>query len=257
MLLYCAIVFTACLFAQTGVLVFAQKPSEVRESERCLYVDLDAKTWKTRGRIFYDIEGSLYRKFTNSGFKIIRQKENFHAMTLSVRYHDEKGPAYGVNDFGTVLNANFRLLDRSSNVLWELEISAVSENSISGTPPYLDVLRKFVTNPYYFFIGELLKSFLDQGFDIHQALPVLIGQISSQRSFSSAESRLKNRSNRFAHAMDSEGKIYLLFAVTRSIGELVICEDPRTIPVLLQLSQYPNDEVRNRANEAFKALEGL
>ncbi len=243
-----------CFLTQSDSQASAQHRSD---SVLSVYVDIDASTWKTRGRIFYDVEGSLLRKLATAGFSIVRNKQEPHVFTLSVRYSEEQGVPYAVTKYGTVLKANFSLHQDSPNALWQLHISEFSENSVTGTPPYLDVLQKFDTNPYYFFIGGLLRIFLEQELNAEQALLVLMQQVAIERSSSTRGSKQADRFQEADHSMNSSRDLYLPTAMLRSIEELVRRQDRRAIPVLTRLLDYPHKEVRAGASKALDVLEAL
>ena len=251
-MIYCIVLW--CIVEKDSI-VFAQPRSDLHQSKLSVYVDIEASTWKPRGRIFYDVKGSLLRKLSSAGFRIVRHEQDPHVFRLSVRYSEEKGMPYAVTKYGTVLNANFSLFQESSKALWDLRITEFSENSVSGTPPYLDVLQKFDTNPYYFFIGGLLRTFLEQRLNPEQALLILLRQVALERSLSVRNSESVERFRESDHSMNSAQELYLPIAMIRSIQELVRREDRRAIPVLNRLLNYPHKAVRAGASKALGVLE--
>ncbi|MGB0911373.1 MAG: HEAT repeat domain-containing protein [Nitrospirales bacterium] len=252
-----ALVFcvTLCFFVETTRLAFAQQQAEPSQSDLSVYVDIDASTWKTRGRIFYDVEGALRRKLTSAGFTIVHHEQEPHVFTLSVRYHEEKSVQYAITKYGTVLRANFSLFRETLKPLWKLNISEISENSVSGTPPYLDVLQKFDTNPYYFFIGGLLRTFLEKELNVEQALLELVRKVAFERSLSVGNPHPTDSFLDSDHSMDSSQEFYLPTAMLRSIQELVRREDRGAIPVLTRLLDFPHQQVRASASKALGIFE--
>ena len=137
-----------------------------------VYVDVVAETWKTRGRLLYDIEGSVLRKLASSGFRFVRHQDERHELTLVVRYQEERGEQYDINAYGTVIHGKFHLDSPQSESAWQFTISETSNNSISGPPPYLDALEKFETNPYYFFLGDILRGHIQEDLEPKGGLPL-------------------------------------------------------------------------------------
>ncbi len=251
-------IFPLCLIltlvSPANSFVSPQPLSDSDRSDLTVYVDIDASTWKTRGRIFYDVEGSLRRKLTGAGFTIVQNEQTPHMFRLSVRYTEEQGAPYAATKYGTVLRASFVLSRESTQALWELHISEFSENSVIGTPPYLDVLQKFDTNPYYFFIGGLLRTFLERKLNIEDALLVLVRDVALERSLTPDEYGPLDHLLDSDHSMDSSQALYLPVAMLRSIQELVRRENLGAIPVLTRLLDYPHEKVRVGASKALIAL---
>ena len=254
---YVVVSIALCVIMAKDVSVFAQSQPVVSPSDLSVYVDIHEHTWKSRGRIFYDIKGSLFRKLTAAGFTVVRNEQEPHVYTLSVRYIEEKGAPYAVTKYGTVLRANFSLFRDSAKPLWSLRISEFSENSVTGTPPYLDVLQKFDTNPSFFFMGGLLRIFLEKNLLTEQALPVLLQQVAFTRSMSVENSQRTDRFHESDHSMEGPHELYLPTAILRSIQELVRCEGRQAIPTLTRFLKDPHEEVRAGASKALSVLEAL
>ncbi len=253
---YCSVMLCMGLGSIVGndSFVYAHSQPVMTPSAFSVFVDIDARTWKTRGQVFYDVKGALFRKLTAAGFTVVRNKQEPHMYTLSVRYIEEKGAPYAVTKYRTVLRANFSLFQDSVKVLWNLHISEFSENSVMGTPPYLDVLQKFDTNPYFFFIGGLLRIFLEKNLMTEQALPVLLQRTSFHRSMSVRNSQHTDRFHESDHSMDGPHELYLPMAILRSIRELVRYEGRLAIPTLTRLLKDPHEEVRAGASKALSVF---
>ncbi|MCA9472205.1 MAG: hypothetical protein MRJ96_15475 [Nitrospirales bacterium] len=222
-----------------------------------ILVDVDATTWKTRGRIFYDVEGSLFRKLHSAGFQIARSRQEFHDWTLLVRYREEKGPAYTASEYGTILRATFSLFRGATQAVWEVSLVERSENSVSGTPPYLDVIQKLDSNPYYFFIGLLLRTFIEQELSVEQALLLVLQQEALRSSSSDPPNSQADLFEDADHSMNFSDEYYFPFAMVRSINELVRRHDRRVIPILDRLLDYPDEQVRHGARQALQSLDAL
>ena len=223
-------------------------------SNPSVFIDLDAKTWKTRGRIFYDVKGSLSRKLHSAGFKIARNREDLHNWILSVRYREEKGAAYGSNKYGTVLRATFSLFRGTTNMVWRVTLTEHSDNSVSGIPPYLDVIQKLDSNPYYFFIGMLLKKYIEHDLLAEGALRNVLHQIALQYTNVNISHSETYISGDAAHFMSFSEEYYFPFAMVRSIKELVRLKDRQSIPVLTHLIHYPIKQVRDEARKALRVF---
>ena len=221
-----------------------------------IFVHIEATTWKTRGRFLYDVEGSLLKKMASSGFTIVRRKEDAHQLTLRVLYREDRGEPYDINAFGTLIHGTFYLDPFSNGSTWELHISETSTNSISGTPPYLDVLEKFESNPYYFFISEILRGHIEKKLDLRGGLIFALERIMAFDKTSNPAMILPDGSVRLEpHSMVSTQELYEATAIRRAIDDLVKATDRRIIPVLFQLLDHTDSVVRVRAIEALGSFQ--
>ena len=220
-----------------------------------IHIQVDAKTWKTRGRLYWDVEGSLIKKLKTTGFTIVRKEEDPHTFTLKVLYREEQGEQYGINTYGTVIHGTFFLDPPPNGSPWELNISEASTNVISGTPPYLDALDKFYSNPYYFFVGEILRGTLEKGLDPRGGLIYALEGVRSVEPGERKESGTMSRdAGSHLHTADSEREFYETRAILRAIDDCVNNGDRRVVPVLSQLLNHPDSEVRRRSLEGMASL---
>jgi len=221
-----------------------------------IYVQVEAKTWKPRGRFLYDVEGSLLKKMSSSGFTIVRNKEDAHQLTLRVLYREDRGAQYDILAYGTVIHGTFYLDPPQHGSSWELQISETSTNSISGTPPYLDALEKFESNPYYFFLSEILRGNIEKNFDLRGGLIFALERIMAIEKTSHSASVLPDGSVRLQpHSMIPAQELYEATAIHRAIDEFVNATDRRIIPVLLLLLNHTDTAVRVRAVEAIGSFQ--
>ncbi len=108
-------------------------------------------TRKTRGRLLYDIEGSILKKLSLAGFQAVKDAKKPHQYQLVVQYDEERGPQYGVELCGTTINVSFLFRGAGMEESLSWEIRETSINTVFGPAPYLDALLKFETHPHYFF----------------------------------------------------------------------------------------------------------
>ena len=222
-----------------------------------VYVDIVAETWKTRGRLLYDIEGSILRKLASAGFHFVRDQADRHELTLVVHYREERGEQYDVNAYGTVIHGRFSLESPQSDLSWQFTISETSTNSISGPPPYLDALQKFESNPYYFFLGDILRGHVQQNlapkpgllFALERMMTLEGGLIKTDRIGSSDFLHPPE-----PHAMPVSRDLYAATAVRRALEKYVDSGDRGIIPLLFRLIHHQDPAVRIAAIEAFGSL---
>ncbi len=221
-----------------------------------IHIQVEASTWKTRGRLYWDVEGSMIKKLSATGFKIVRNQEKPHQLILQVFYKEERGERYDINSYGTVILGTFLLVNPSSSEPWGLEISESSINSVSGTPPYLDVLNKFQTNPYYYFLGEILRGKVEKGLDPRGGLIYGLELVLRNENPTGWRSGTSGRdAGSHLHTMDSDRVFYKNRAIRRAIDDCVKANDHRIVPVLSKLLSFPDSSVRIRTIEAIGSFD--
>ncbi|MDA0738152.1 MAG: hypothetical protein O2999_04695 [Nitrospirae bacterium] len=231
-----------------------------------IYIDVHTSTWKPRGVMYWDVEGSLLVKLRDAGFDVVRNPTDPHTLTLAVDYLESKGQAFAVNRFGTVIDGTFRISHQTEGPLFEIHIHETAVPTVTGTPPYLDVLLNFLTNPYYHYFGEIVWGEIHGTQDPHEILiRSLLADVTQLQNVKEADS-VMDHSRRPQHSVPLDKKQYAPVAVYRTIEGLVTAKDIRLVEILKPLVTYPdvNVQVRSikafgdfRVTEAFPFLENL
>ncbi len=214
------------LFLGIGDVLCAQQPVLSNDDRPTIQVMVKASTWKTRGRLLYDIEGSILKKLSLAGFQAIHDPKKPHQYQLVVEYEEERGAQYGVELWGTTINAAFFMRGAGMDESKSWEIHETSTNMVSGPAPYLDALLKFETHPHYFFLGEMLermtKGVSSQPDALRQAVTkfVLLVYPTIDEAIPQDGVRIED------HFMDNSGRIYQEVALQRALDELVHQETP-------------------------------
>lgn len=196
--------------AQVQVEDFVLKPT--------IYVNIDASTWKPRGRLLYDLEGTILKKVGLAGFQVVREVTHPHECELLVVYREERGEQYAVNAWGTTIQGEFRFSGMAipHPVTWR--IVEFSENAKFASPPYLDALVKFETHPYYFFLGGILMSLLQNDGSLAEGLKNAVEQ---RLPFAYSPSSVAGeRATAQDHFMDSSYLVYQDLAFQRALEAL-------------------------------------
>ena len=87
-----SLIMVCGLFLGFGEGAFAQQSVLQNEEQPTIQVIVQASTWKTRGRLLYDVEGSILKKLSLAGFRAVQDKKKPHQYQLVVQYA-LKGPA--------------------------------------------------------------------------------------------------------------------------------------------------------------------
>lgn len=134
-----------------------QRDQPVVTAAPVVYLDVQASTWRPRGRISFGIEPILRMKLTSAGFGVTQDPGRQHDFTVRVEYREERGEPIAVNSYGTHIFCRI-LLDHPQSERGQL-ISIHESPSYRDLvhAPYVEVVEKLETNPYFFFLGDIVR----------------------------------------------------------------------------------------------------
>lgn len=215
-----------------------------------IYVDVQASTWKTRGRLLWDAPADIRTKLIAVGFEIVREKTQPHALTLTGSYEETRGRQFGINRYGTVLTGTFRIEHHEKGPLFEIRVQERATLTPLGTLPYLDSLHNFLTNPYYHFLGEIIEGQIHRSHDAHR---VFLKELRASVARDTAPEVSDNPDwiPEGIHSMQQAHILYEPVAARRTIGEFVQAEDRSIVDLLPDLLKHPDVYVKVRSVQAF------
>lgn len=138
--------------------------------EPVLYLDLDASTWRPRGRISFGIAPTLRLKLASAGLGVTDDPAMPHDATLKVEYREQRGKQISVNLFGTDITCLIRLDDPQDEHRLSLVIHESPSYSDLVNAPYVEVVEKLQTNPYFYFLGDIVREHMQTHVDATGAL---------------------------------------------------------------------------------------
>ena len=244
-----SLIMACSLFLGSGEAVFAEQPVLPKEEQSTIQVVVQTSTWKTRGRLLYDGEGTILKKLSLAGFQAVHDTKKPHQYQLVVRYEEERGAQYGVKLWGTTINVSFLFRGANISEPFTWEIRETSTNIVSGPAPYLDALLKFETHPYYFFLGSMLqrmtKGVGKQPDALTQAVAefVLVVYPTIDEAVTHDGVRIQD------HFMDNSQRVYQEVALQRALDELVLQDipDDTLAPIAERLLDSADPHSRIRA----------
>ncbi|MDE0144293.1 MAG: HEAT repeat domain-containing protein [Nitrospira sp.] len=215
-----------------------------------IYVDVQASSWKPRGRLLWDPPADIRAKLIAVGFEIVREKTQPHALTLTGSYEETRGRQFGINRYGTVLTGTFRIEHHEKGPLFEMTIQERAALTPSGTLPYLDSLHNFLTNPYYHFLGEIVDGQVHRNQDAHA---VFLKELHANVARYAVPEVSDNPEwiPEGIHSMQQAHTLYEPVATRRTIGEFVQADDDRIVDILPDLLNHPDVYVKVRSVEVF------
>jgi HEAT repeat protein len=214
---------------------------------KSIYIDLTFSTWHPRGRTLSQIGPALKIKLTNAGFTVVPKASDPHDLTLKVRYREERGQQYKFDTYGTEITCEVTLEHAAAGALLDLTIRESSGAYDSGTPPYLEALERFDTNPYFYFLGEIVSARTRSRSDVTEAL------IHSLRQMVQVETP-KTDQLQDAHGFLPGESLYPALVRENTIRELGRLRDDRAVPLLTALLGHASKQTRLASIEALTPL---
>ena len=244
-----SLIMACSLFLVLGEGAIAQQPILPPKEQPTIQVVVEASTWKTRGRLLYDIEGSILKKLSLAGFQAVKDSKKPHQYQLVVQYDEERGPQYGVELWGTTINASFLFRGAGMEESLSWEIRETSINTVFGPAPYLDALLKFETHPHYFFLGAMLER-MTKGVDsqpdaLMQAVTEFVFVVYPTIGENIPQDEIRSQD----HFMDNSRRVYQEVALQRALDELVLqnISDETLAPIAERLLESADPHSRVRA----------
>ncbi|MGH7227657.1 MAG: HEAT repeat domain-containing protein [Nitrospiraceae bacterium] len=236
------------LSASAGERLLTDAEYELLRQAKTIYVEVAFSTWMPRGKTLADVAPTLRTSLASAGFTVVRTSTDSHDLTLKVDYREERGKQYKIDMYGTDITCLIRLEHPELGLLLDMTIREFSANSESGTPPYLETLERFQTNPYFYFLGDFVKarvaSRLNQTEILLQSL---------QRLMQNDPPRGDQPEN--VHVFLPGDMIYPLMVRDNTIQELGRLKDRRAVPFLTTLLGHNNRQVRLLSVQALGAIQ--
>ncbi len=215
-------------------------------------VIVETTTWKTRGRVLYDVEGTIRKKLSGAGFRTGFQDLPSTNFELSVTYRERRGPQYGVGLWGTTIHATFEFRGETLKEPYNWEVVETSTNLVSGTPPYLDALMKFETQSFYYFLGPMLQELMAERISLDEALQRAVLHV-GVGAYPLAHEKKMTQNDYQDQYMESSQSVFQDVAFQRAIDELL--KKPgrgeELVPLAWRILDSFNSHLRVRAVEIF------
>ena len=218
----------------------------IASGERSVYLDLDASTWRPRGRISFGIGPAIRMKLTSAGLRVTDDPATSHNATLKFEYREERGRQIAVNLFGTDITCNVRLNDQQN----EQTVSLVIHESPSYTDlvnaPYVEVVEKLQANPYFYFLGDIIRERMQTHIDTIGALIRALDQQFDRELHPQPVTPLDTLVSPGETFPDLD-IVYSAAAQQNTIDELGRLKDSRALRVLERLTSHANRITRLHA----------
>ena len=252
------------LSASAGERTLTEAEYERIRPAKTIYMDIAFTTWMPRGKTLADVAPSLRTSLASAGFTVVRNSTESHDLTMKVDYAEKRGEQYKFDMYGTDITCVIQLGHPELGSLLDMTIRESSANPESGTPPYLETLERFQTNPYFYFLGQFVRASITSRPDrtgvLLQSLQRLI-----DNEHRRTDMHAPDQGDGMLETVHGE-TLYPQLVRENTIRELGRLKDPQAVPLLTTLLGHGNRQVRLlsvralgaiRADEARPAIERL
>jgi hypothetical protein len=214
--------------------------------EPVIYLDVQATTWRSRGRVSFGIIPALRMKLVSAGFVVTQAPESPHDLTLTVEYREERGKQISLNLSGTEIICAILLNHPQQGRLLSAKIHESPAYAELVTAPYVEVVEKFQANPYFYFLGDLIRGQIDGHLDTTGALILAVERHVDRDRHARAETPLDTLESP-AETFPDLDRYFAAMAQENAVEELGRLKDSRAIELLKTLMFHSDPRTRLRA----------
>ncbi|HEV8540641.1 MAG TPA: HEAT repeat domain-containing protein [Nitrospiraceae bacterium] len=214
---------------------------QLLQQAKSIYVDASTSTWRSRGRVSFSLVPSLRMKLQAAGFAVVTDPAAPHDLTLNVIYREERGKQFRIDLYGIEILCRIRLAHAVLGPLFNLTIHESSTYQDLDTGPYVEALHRLESDPYYYFLGDLVKGTVSGRLDLTGSLIQGLQRLASSELSASASPEAPPNP---ADTLPDAAILHARPARDNTILELARLKDARALPVLTQLLSHRDPRVR-------------
>jgi hypothetical protein len=169
---------------------------------------------------------------------------------LTVDYREERGQQVTLDIYGTEVTSQFILEHPERGRLLALTIRESPHYGRLSTLPYVDVIQQFETNPYFYFLGDIvLGAMVGQ-----EAASSLVAAVARYADSHASRPSGTDQYPEAAETLPSFEPQYELQALARAIEEVARLKQRGSAPILTKLLTHPDWRVRLHAVRGIETL---
>lgn len=214
--------------------------------EPMLYLKLAASTWRPRGRISFGIAPAIRSKLVSMGLGVTEDPAVPYDATLKVDYREEQGRQIAVNLFGTDIICLIRLDDPKGDQSLSLVIHEVPSYTDLTNAPYVEVVEKLEANPYFYFLGDIVRERMQTHIDTAGALIMALERQSDRELHPQPVTSMDTLVSP-GETFPNLDLVYSAAAQQNTIDELGRLKDSRAVTLVERLTSHPNRLTRLHA----------
>jgi hypothetical protein len=209
-------------------------------------------TWRARGRVSFPLVPALRNKLESAGLTVVTEGGRLPDFVLKVAYREERGREIRFDLYGTVITCHV-LLERADGArLLDFTIQEFPPDGPFVTAPYTDVIHQLETNPYFYFLGEVVQARVSADQDVTGGLIAGLARLTQHREplYGSMVGPPPNPGDTLPPAED----LYVREVRFNTMRELARVNDRRAIPLMTALLEHPESRVRRNAIHALATM---
>jgi hypothetical protein len=256
LLLGSGVLVCALLFAPTRHAISDDTKRDVTipqpDMAKAVSIEARTTTWRSRGRVSFPVVPSVRSKLESAGLTVVQKGDRLPELVLKIDYREERGREIRFDLYGTVITCHVRLERADGARLLDFTIRELPPDGAFVTAPYTDVIHQLETNPYYYFLGEIVQARVNAEQDVVGGLIVAFERLTHRRDpiYGSMVGPPPNPGDTLPPAED----LYVREVRANTMRELARVNDRRAIPLLTTLLAHPESRVRRNAIHALAAM---
>ncbi len=217
-----------------------------------VYLQVTSSTWRSRGRVSFALAPSLKMKLGSAGFTVVENRTDPHELTLQVEYREERGRQFRIDLYGTDITCAITLEHEQQGQLLHVTVRESPTYADRDTGPYIEVLHRFETNPYYYFLGDIVKGRVVSRLDVNGSLVLGLERlVEAESRLTSADAEAASNP---ANTLPASDILLAGQALNNAILEVGRLREARAVPVLTKLLEHRNRQVRLLSVAAHGAI---
>jgi hypothetical protein len=218
-------------------------------------LETTASTWRARGRVSFPVAAAIRTRLAHAGVQVAPPADPeaqtvpvSPGLTLKVDYREARGQQVSLDIYGTEVTCTIVLMHAEDGTLLHLTITEAPSYGSLSTLPYVDVIHRLETHPYFYFLGYLVQGAIGGRTPAASLLTAVMRQVEGSPPAGT------DPSPDALDVLPTFGPHYELEALGRAIEELARLKEPGTVPVITTLLVHPDWRIRIRAVLALETL---
>lgn len=139
---------------------YSQEQRDSLQNVRTLLVTSQVSTWLELPAPPYNIPITVKMKLERAGFQVVFDASQAHDAVLTIGYRETPGQQYRRLEQGTNISCRIALQHHSIGPVLAYDFEASTSWPTPVGSLYWDAVQHLEENPYYYYLGELVKSWL-------------------------------------------------------------------------------------------------
>ena len=232
----------------------AQSPSADCPRPEIIRVETTTSTWRARQRVSFPLNAAIRLRLLAAGLQVnMGASGDTSEAVLRVDYREERGKQVTLDIYGTEITTQLVLDHPQHGRLMALTIKEAPSYGDLSTLPYVDVIQQLETNPYFYFLGYIVRGALN-GRDPAASLLFALDQHAAHRTTHVPGPETSAEASQTLPSFEPQ---YEQEAVAKAIQELATRKQPGAGNVFMKLLADQDWHVRVDAIHALERVQAV